>query len=370
MKLRRILQGFAIVAIILTLTPIIPIDAWWIRMFDFPHIQLTIITLAALTLFFIKFNVRKKRDYFLVISLIGCLLLQAKRILPYTFVAPLEMGDFSDIDAPEFSIFTANVLQTNTSYEKLESEIESRNPNLIVLTETNALWKNEMELRISAKYPHSILVPQDDTYGMLLYSQFPIINSSVENLTIDTVPSIHAQIILPSLDTIQVYAIHPPPPVPQHAKSSLGRDAEMMQIALLTKASKHPVLVLGDFNDVAWSESTYLFQRVSGLLDLRKGRGMYNTYNADNFLLRWPLDHIFASPQFSHIKMELVPDIDSDHFPIYAKFSFEPEREKEQMLEPTTLEEMEKALKEINKMEKYGDQPVTLSLPYKEFSIK
>ena len=142
--------------------------------------------------------------------------------------------------------------------------------------------------------------------------------------------------------------------MPQHNPSSSDRDAEMMKIAFLSMHSKYPVLVLGDFNDVAWSESTNNFQRISGLLDPRKGRGFYNTYNAKNILMRWPLDHVFISEHFRLKEMKRGNSIDSDHFPIYVKLRFEPEGASDQKTTPPSIEQIEKAKEQI-RAEKKAD---------------
>ena len=68
MKLRRFFQIFGLLAIVLTIAPFVAADYWWIRVFDFPHIQLTILTGVALLLYFIKFNIRWIEDYIFVVD--------------------------------------------------------------------------------------------------------------------------------------------------------------------------------------------------------------------------------------------------------------------------------------------------------------
>jgi endonuclease/exonuclease/phosphatase (EEP) superfamily protein YafD len=108
--------------------------------------------------------------------------------------------------------------------------------------------------------------------------------------------------------------LHPEPPVP--FEDTLGRDGELIFIAREVSSDALPAIVTGDLNDVAWSRTTRRFQRLSGLLDPRVGRGFYNTFDARFPLLRWPLDHLFHDARFRLISLERLPDIGSDHFPM------------------------------------------------------
>ena len=82
-----------------------------------------------------------------------------------------------------------------------------------------------------------------------------------------------------------------------------------------------PVVVAGDMNDVAWSRTTKLFQKISELLDPRVGRGLYSSFHAEYPFLRWPLDHVFHSGELALVKMERLGYVGSDHFPILVELA-------------------------------------------------
>jgi endonuclease/exonuclease/phosphatase (EEP) superfamily protein YafD len=162
--------------------------------------------------------------------------------------------------------------------------------------------------------PFVIEQPQDNAYGMTVYSRLPLIAAEVRFLVMDEVPSIKAAVALPDGRKFRLYVLHPEPPVP--SEDTLGRDGELILTAKETVSDPLPAIVTGDLNDVAWSRTTRRFQRLSGLLDPRVGRGFYNSFDARFPLLRWPLDHLFHDAQFRLVGIARLPYIGSDHFPM------------------------------------------------------
>lgn len=344
---RRFLQIFGLTAIVLTLFPFIPVDHWSIRVFDFPHLQLTLLTMFALLFYFLRFDIRSVHDYLFVTVLSACFIFQGIKIFPYTAFAKYEVNNASIDSKDTLSIYTANVLQKNENVSSVVGDTELFDADIVLYTETNTKWIKALTNQLNKKYLFKIEVPQENTYGMLLFSKYRLEEEKIRFLVEDTIPSIHAKILLPSGKKIQLFAIHPAPPTPQHNPSSVDRDAELMKIAKLSRSSEYPVVVLGDFNDVAWSETTSLFQKFSGLLDLRKGRGFFSTYNAQSWIMRWPLDHIFTSADFRVVDVQLGAKIGSDHFPFFTKLSLEPDIASEQRLPEPSDEEIEEAFEQI-----------------------
>ncbi|MDT0641739.1 endonuclease/exonuclease/phosphatase family protein [Zunongwangia sp. F363] len=348
MKLKPFLRGFGIIAILLTIIPLAAADYWWVRMFDYPHIQLTILTMVALVVYFARFDIRSWKDYAFVGLLTACFAFQLIKIYPYLPHKDYEVGNASAEISKENTIrfFAANVLQKNKNPKPLIEELKKENPDIVLLTETNKKWQSELA-EVTLDFPYKVEAPLDNTYGMLLYSRLKLKNPEIHYLIDDSIPSIHSVIELDSGKEIQLYAIHPTPPMPQHNPSSTDRDAEMMMIAKKARESKLPVIVAGDFNDVAWSGTTGLFKNVGGLLDIRVGRGFYNTFDAGSNILRWPLDHFFVSEEFRLVKCRAMSTIDSDHFPFYITVSLEPERAKEQIPETPTSQQLKRANDQI-----------------------
>lgn len=348
MKLKPFLQGFGLFAILLTLIPIAAADFWWIRMFDYPHIQLTILTFVALVVYFIRFDVKWIKDYVFVIVLLACFIFQLYKVYPYIPHNSYEVGETTNTveDENSFKFYSANVLQKNTNPSILIDEIEKLNPDIILLTETDNRWMNDVSKAV-ANYPYRVEVPIDNTYGMLLYSKLKLVNPQKRFLVDDSIPSIHSLVQLRSGKEFMLHAIHPTPPMPQENPTSTDRDAEMMMVAKMALERKLPVVVAGDFNDVAWSNSTELFKDLSALLDVRIGRGFYNTFNAKNFIMKWPLDHYFVSEEFRVIKINTGKDIDSDHLPFYAELTLEPAKAEEQKPEGPTDDQIKNANEQI-----------------------
>ena len=188
--------------------------------------------------------------------------------------------------------------------------------------ESDEWWQKKLDV-LEEDYPHTIKCPLDNLYGMHVYSKLPLSDCHIKYLVEPDVPSIHTLITLPSGDKIAGHFLHPAPPSPTENEKSSERDAELIVVAKTVSESDLPIIVAGDLNDVAWSETTRLFRKISGLLDPRIGRGMYNTFHATYWFMRWPLDHLFHSKHFMLADIRKLPYFGSDHFALLTELVYD-----------------------------------------------
>lgn len=322
-----LLAAIVLLVVYATVLPLIDVKEWWIRAFGFPRVQVGIIATIVAIILGIFYRSRRLARITVVVLAV-CAVYQFIEIFPYTPLAH-EQSLPATRNAPHrsFSLLVANVLMRNRNIESFASQIRSATPDAILAVETDEWWVRQLQF-LETLYPHVERVPLSNTYGMLLMSRRPMRDVQVRYLVEDSIPSIRATVELPSGDTFDLYCLHPRPPVP--GSDSDQRDAELAIVAREVRARKRPAIAAGDLNDVAWSRGTELFQEISGMLDPRVGRGMFNSFHAEYFFLRYPLDHIFHTREFRLIDMRRLGPIGSDHFPIYIKLSFEPERAGEQ----------------------------------------
>jgi endonuclease/exonuclease/phosphatase (EEP) superfamily protein YafD len=343
------LYSLGVLAVALTALPFSRFHAWWVRIGEFPRIQIAILCLVVLA--FLPFLIRPLstvEDIFLIL-LAACFIYQLFCVVKYLPFYPKQV-EKSRVPIPKniIRLFICNVLIDNRNTKKLLREVEKTNPDLVLLAEVDDYWVENIQ-ELEKKYPYFVKCPLDNAYGMALYSRLELVNPQLEFLVEDDIPSIHSNVVLPSGKTVNLHCLHPRPPVPTENVRSLERDAELLMVGRTIDKNDVPTIVAGDLNDVAWSWTTTLFQRISGLLDPRVGRGLYSTFPVAHPLVRCPLDHVFHSNHFRLVELKRLKSVDSDHFPMYISLSLETTAEftqEEPEAEPEEKQDAEEMIKD------------------------
>lgn len=310
--------------VVATLLPLSRHPHWFVRGMDFPRFQIAFLAAALLIANLLVLDTQKLTTWFMVGAMALCLIWQLWWVLPFTFLWRREVKTAKEA-TPELqlSILTSNVLTPNRNVDALIELVRKHKPDVLVTLESDQWWEDKLNV-LHDEMPYSLKCPLDNLYGMHLFSKVPLEEQEICFLVEQDVPSMHALLVLETGDKVRVHFVHPAPPSPTENEESTQRDAELVMVARSVAQSKQPVIVTGDLNDVAWSATTRLFRKISGLLDPRVGRGMFNTFNVNYPFLRWPLDHLFHSQHFTLRSIQRLPSIGSDHFPLFTVLELTP----------------------------------------------
>jgi endonuclease/exonuclease/phosphatase (EEP) superfamily protein YafD len=346
-----------------TVLPLWRYSAWWVRGFDFPRLQFMILALLLLLAEIIFLDFSDYDSWIVTTIAFGAFCFHGSWILPFTKLFPVEVKPSRHNDPKnKITFLTANVLTTNQNYKGLLDLVAKHQPDVLVALETDRWWEEKL-CELETDYVHTLKCPLDNRYGMHVYSRLALEDTAIQYLVEPDVPSMHALVVLRSGVRVRVHFLHPAPPSPTENPASSERDAELLVVAKSVSDEACPIIVTGDLNDVAWSATTRLFRKISGLLDPRIGRGMFNTFHAEFWFARWPLDHLFHSEHFTLAHIKRLPYFGSDHFPMLVALSYDEPYGADQ--EGLVADEEDKAWAE-EKMEEHAVEESDVHEPGKE----
>lgn len=295
-------------------------NAWWIRIFDFPRLQIATLSLISTILLFRYFGLRRQKATIFSFIVAGVFLYQTGFVIRYTPLYPVEVQKEQNLsEKTSFTIVQSNILMDNREVERFREMIRTEKRDIVSINEVDEWWVRKLD-GFKDRYPHSLEIPLPNTYGMILFSRFRLKNREVNFLVEDDVPSLFATVVLPSGREFDLHCVHPKPPKP--GSSTRERDIELLLVGKRVKSAGRPAIVVGDLNDVAWSSTSKRFKDYAGVVDPRQGRSLLNTYSVFLPGLRYPLDHFYFTPDFSFRKIERLEPIGSDHFPVKLSLAF------------------------------------------------
>lgn len=321
-----VLTGFLVIA---TLLPFIKASVGAIRGLDFPRQQYFFLAIGlVLVLFVFDPTWLSGAGIALLLVIAAVQLFYILKFTPLWWKQSVSASDAQRSDAGrQVRLLAANVKKSNRDYDRLIDLIQDRNPDIVMAIETDQKWIDALKPALGEAFAHWVDVPRDNGYGICLFSKLELSDATVRDLIIEGIPSIRVQVSLRNDEIFRLYVVHPEPPVIDH--DTKGRDSELAMVGLEAANDHLPAVVAGDLNDVAWSTTTRQFQRLSGLLDPRVGRGFFNTFSATMPWMRWPLDHLFHDPRFRLVEMTRLPKIGSDHFPMWFVLALADDEAKE-----------------------------------------
>lgn len=305
--------------VVIHFLPMIRHPHWVFRASDFGRIQLLVLQIV-LFLVGLIFVQDKNILFWIGAAILGGIIIQNIWILfPYTAWYRPTKYDVVENHSGDVTILSANVYQFNKEYDRLIRLIQKLSPDIILTLETNQAWEDVLTV-IEKNYPHYKKIPLENCYGMHFYTRLKVKDIKAHFFVADDLPSIEARLTTENGHEFTFFGVHPPPPSPTEEPTSKERDGDLMSIAKRIREIDHPVIAVGDFNNVAWARASKLFRKTSGLIDPRIGRGFVPTFPVRYPLLRCPIDLVFHSKEVFIKDLIAQEDIGSDHFPVLCRF--------------------------------------------------
>ena len=209
--------------------------------------------------------------------------------------------------------------------------IKTKNPDILLFQEYYRIKNNPI------KYPYQFINTKKDSgkIGLAIYSKFPIINKGSLDLK-NTANNIIFVDIKRENDTIRVYNLHLQSLQLNTEKENFGQENSEKLVARLKESFKKQAqqtetflahqsswkgktIVGGDFNNTSYS---WVYKQIaSNKKDafVKAGKGFGNTFNYW-FPLR--IDYILTDETATIQSFEVIPEKNSDHYPILSKIKW------------------------------------------------
>ena len=340
---------FGALVLFTTFAPLAPTQAWWVRGWDFPRVQILILGCIVIVA---AFFVVSSWKWGLIASLVIACIYQSVRILPYTPLYPKEMSSVEHReDGSQLVILASNVEEPNDQHDRVRALIDDVDADVVFLMETDKTWFDALSEQLDS-YDTVVSELRDNYYGMIFATRLKVHQAQIVYLTPDETPTLFAELETPDGHRFRLVGLHPRPPVP--GNSTEDRDAQIIYAARFAREINMPLIAVGDFNDAAWSDTSRRFKKVGGYVDPRVGRGMIASFDAKSRLLRAPIDQFYATPDIGLVDFGRGPNVGSDHFPIITRIELDPKIAGDANVAPppmpdTELEELDRIMTKYRK---------------------
>ncbi len=286
------------------------------------------ILLALLPLLLLTLGLRSYRQ----LGLVLVLLLWHGSFLKSAVISPVArdsntsaaMSVAPDQPVQTLSICVANVWMNNTDYSRICSTFRESRADLLAVVELSGELLSAINSEFADEYPHFLAkASETGAFGIGLWSRYPLADAKIVDFAVREMPSIAAEVEVGDRRT-RIIVTHPVPPIFadawKHRNDHLRAMVNDSEIKWSEKAPMRTVIV-GDFNLTPWSPLYSQLLEDVGLLDASAGAGVTPTW------YRWPLfpcglvlDHVWYSPNLRCLQRRILPEMGSDHRPIFVEF--------------------------------------------------
>lgn len=303
--LTGLLQAAAVITVAFSVGTLLPIDHFAIQLFTHFRLQYVVVSLSLLLLF------KYLRSPWLIGALAASLVLNASLVLPWY------VGEDETSGGVELKLLHANVLSSNTEYDRLISLLDTEAPDLVMLQEVSPDWLVALD-ELRADYPYSYAEAREGNFGIALFSRVPLKSVSHFDSPPLGYPTIVASL---DIDGQVLHFIGTHPMIPVSGDFYDARNEQLAGVARLLGKQAEPKILVGDLNLSQWDVNYKHLEQQGGVRNARKGFGILPTWPVFMPFAMIPIDHVLVSETISVTGFYSGPRIGSDHLPLIVTFS-------------------------------------------------
>ncbi len=191
--------------------------------------------------------------------------------------------------------------------EPIQELLSNESIDVVCFQELTPNWDRELRAKLMDAYPHTLIEKRADYSGLAVYSQIPLVGSDI--FQYDGKPNLN--VVVEKSDTkFQIISSYLTPALDK--KSLLKASEQLDIIANKINESDEPVIALGEFNMVYWTNEIRNFRTKTNLQNSRRDLVDGN--------LRVPYDHIFFSNALECTQFKEVKDSDQNYLGIMGTY--------------------------------------------------
>lgn len=208
----------------------------------------------------------------------------------------------------EASLKVAHVNLSNITFDfdQVKSEMDKAEVEVISFQELTPDWDYRLKEELRSHYPYAKSIVRIDPYGMAIYSKVPFATEHTFQCGDKSYLDISIEKDKELFELISSYLT---PALEQNSIETASK--QLKTIASQVTSAKHPVLALGEYNMVYWTNEIREFTTSTSLTNSRRGLTEG---------LRVPYDHIFFSPGLECTEFRELKDSTQNYIGIIGTY--------------------------------------------------